>query len=140
MLLFFYLLLILLTECFMWSKSIPNGSAKSQNKLKYSSQAQKILPIDELHMRQNGFLLQLQAIYALHYSFAISFFYYFVFCSAPLSSFFLFLLSALWLSKPWNQLALLPSLSLLFLLLPRLLLLLLLLQISDGDGLCVILL
>ena len=90
MLLFFYLLLILLTECFIWSKSIPNGSAKSQNKLKYSSQAQKILPIDELHMRQNGFLLQLQAIYALHYSFAISFFYYFVFCSAPLSSFFSF--------------------------------------------------
>ena len=91
MLLFFYLLLILLTECFMWSKSIPNGSAKSQNKLKYSSQAQKILPIDELHMRQNGFLLQLQAIYALHYSFAIYFFYYFclLFCSS-LIFFFLF--------------------------------------------------
>jgi hypothetical protein len=52
----------------------------------------KGLPMDELQLRQNEFLLQLQGIYALHCSFAILFFYYFVFCSAPLSLPFFFLL------------------------------------------------
>jgi hypothetical protein len=39
----------------------------------------KWLPMDELHVRQNGFLLPFQVIYVLHCSFAILFFYYFVF-------------------------------------------------------------
>jgi hypothetical protein len=47
----------------------------------------KGLLMDEFQLRQNEFLLQLQGIYALHCSFAILFYYYFVFCSAPLSLF-----------------------------------------------------
>ena len=59
----------------------------------------KGLPMDELQARQNEFLLQLQGIYALHCSFAIRFFYYFLFCSALLSLPFFFLLFCS--SLPW---------------------------------------
>jgi hypothetical protein len=58
--------------------------------------------MDELQLRQNEFLLQLQGIYALHCSFAILFFYYFIFFFAPLSLPFFFILfcsSLPWLSK-----------------------------------------
>ena len=122
-------------------KSIPNGSAKNQNKLKYNSQTQKMTP----NGRASREAKWVFATVASHLCLAlfICHFIFLLFCLLFCSSLFLFffLLFAPWLSKPWNQLALLPSLSLLFLLLPRLLLLLLfLLQISDGDGLCVILL
>ena len=64
----------------------------------------KWLPMDELHVRQNGFLLQLQAIYILHCSFAILFFYYFVFWNLTPSLFlFSFFCYASWLSKPWES-------------------------------------
>ncbi len=46
--------------------------------------------MNELHARQNEFLLQLQVIYSLYYSFAISFFIILSLeISLPLSSFFL---------------------------------------------------
>ena len=126
---------------FKTCKSIPNGSAKNQNKLKYNSQTQKMTP----NRRASHEAKWVFATVASHLCLAlfICHFIFLLFCLLFCSSLFLFffLLSALWLSKPWNQLTLLPSLSLLFLLLPwLLLLLLLLLQISDDDGLCVILL
>jgi hypothetical protein len=55
------------------------GLPKAKINSNIAHKPKKWLPMDELHVRQNGFLLQLQAIYALHCSFAISFFYYFVF-------------------------------------------------------------
>jgi hypothetical protein len=44
--------------------------------------------MDEVQVRQNEFLLQLQGIYALHYSFAILFFYHFSANLSPLSLLF----------------------------------------------------
>ena len=49
----------------------------------------KGLPMDELQLRQNEFLLQLQDIYALQCSFAILFFYYVVLFCSVLSKFYL---------------------------------------------------
>ena len=65
---------------------------KAKTNSNIAHKPKKGLPMDKLQVRQNEFLLQLQAIYALHYSFAISLFYYFVFYSASLFllSFFLF--------------------------------------------------
>ncbi len=48
----------------------------------------KGLPMDEVQVRQNEFLLQLQSIYALHCSFAILFFYHFFANLSPLSLLF----------------------------------------------------
>jgi hypothetical protein len=59
-------------------RAFPTGLPKPKINSNIAHKPKKWLPTDELHARQNGFLLQLQAIYALHCSFAISFFYYFV--------------------------------------------------------------
>ncbi len=55
------------------------GLPKAKINSNIAHKLKKWLPMDELHVRQNGNLLQFQAIYALYCSFAISFFYYFVF-------------------------------------------------------------
>jgi hypothetical protein len=68
----------------------------------------KGLPTDELQLRQNEFLLQLQGIYALHCSFAILFFYYFLFCSALLSLPFFFLSGFCSISEETKPVATLP--------------------------------
>ena len=60
-------------------KALSIGLPKVKINSNIAHKPKKWLPMDELHVRQNGFLLQLQAIYALYCSFAISFFYYFVF-------------------------------------------------------------
>ena len=79
------------------------GLPKAKINSNIAHKPKKWLLMDELHARQNGFLLQLQAIYALHYSFAISFFYYFIFWNLTSSLFlFSFFYSAPWLSKPWE--------------------------------------
>ena len=65
--------------------AFPMGLSKAKINSNIAHKLEKWLPMDELHVRQNGFLLQLQAIYALHCSFAISFFYYFVFWNLTLS-------------------------------------------------------
>jgi hypothetical protein len=59
-------------------RAFPTGLPKPKINSNIAHKSKKGLPTDELHARQNGFLLQLQAIYALYCSFAISFFYYFV--------------------------------------------------------------
>ena len=67
------------------------GLPKAKINSNIAHKPKKWLPMDELHVRQNGFLLLLQAIYALHCSFAISFFFIILFfeTSLPLSSSFL---------------------------------------------------
>ena len=79
------------------------GLPKTKINSNIAHKPKKWLPLDELHVRQNRFLLQFQAIYALYYSFAILFFYYFVFWNLTPSLFlFSFFCSAPWLSKPWE--------------------------------------
>jgi hypothetical protein len=70
------------------------GLPKAKINSNIAHKPKKWLPMNEFHVRQNGFLLQLQAIYALPCSFAISFFYYFVFLNLT-PSLFLFSFSVL---------------------------------------------
>jgi hypothetical protein len=64
---------------YMWARAFPMGLPKAKINSNITHKPKKWLLIDEFHVRQNGNLLQFQAIYALHCLFAISFFYYFVF-------------------------------------------------------------
>ena len=92
---------ITLPHCELWVvedmtyESIPNGSAKSQNKLKYSLQAPKMTP--SFTWDKMGFCYSYKP---------------FMPCTIHLPFYFYIILFAPWLSKQWNQLALLPSLSL----------------------------
>ncbi len=73
--------LCLFLACFLVSRvrAFPMGLPKAKINSNITHKLKKWLLMDELHVRQNGNLLQFQAIYALHCSFAILFFYYFVF-------------------------------------------------------------
>ena len=85
----------------MGIRAFPMGLPKAKINSNIANKPKKWLPMDELHMRQNGNLLQCQAIYALHCSLGISFFLLFCFLkphSFPLPLFFL-LFYWLWLSK-----------------------------------------
>ena len=69
------------------------GLPKTKINSNIAHKLKKWLSMDKLHVRQNGFLLQLQAIYALHCSFAILFFLLFCFLKPHfLSLLFFFLL------------------------------------------------
>jgi hypothetical protein len=80
-------------------RAFPTGLPKPKINSNIAHKSKKGLPTDEFHARQNGFLLQLQAIYVLYCSFAICHFLFLLFCfwnphslSLPFFFFFLVLL------------------------------------------------
>ena len=98
-----------LTTCynnssFMKSKNISNGFAKSQNKLKYSSQAQKMAPNGWASREAKWVFATVSSHLCL--TLFICHFIFLLFCFLKPHSLSLFLFSffrsALWLSKPWE--------------------------------------
>ena len=92
-------------KSFIDIKAFPMGLPKAKINSNIAYKSKKWLPMDELHVWQNRFLLHFQAIYALH----CSFFFFFFFSSETsltlsLSLFlFSFFCSAPWLLKPWES-------------------------------------
>ena len=90
----------------MGIRAFPMGLPKAKINSNIANKPKKWLPMDELHMRQNGNLLQCQAIYALHCSLGISFFFIILFSETsllPSSSFLSSVLLAVAVKTPISE-------------------------------------